>query len=74
MGVLKEKEVTLINQQHLLPLTAHYSANDYNGEKAFDNPLFIKTNRILTFMWGYLQLGFKNGIQQRLLGDNKTVN
>lgn len=37
-----------------IPLTAHYSANDYNGEKAFDNPLFIKTNRILTFMWGIL--------------------
>lgn len=37
-----------------IPLTAHYSANDYNGESAFRNPLFIKTNRILTFMWGIL--------------------
>jgi len=37
-----------------IPLTAYYSANDYNGEKAFKNPLFIKTNRILTFMWGIL--------------------
>lgn len=37
-----------------IPLTAYYSANDYNGEKEFDNPLFIKTNRILTFMWGIL--------------------
>ena len=35
-----------------IPLTAHYSANDYSGERAFQNPLFIKTNRILTFMWG----------------------
>lgn len=39
-----------------IPLTAYYSANDYNGKKAFDNPLFIKTNRILTFMWGILYL------------------
>ena len=37
-----------------IPLTAYYSANNYNGEKAFKNPLFIKTNRILTFMWGIL--------------------
>ena len=37
-----------------IPLTAYYSANDYNGESAFHNPLFIKTNRILTFMWGIL--------------------
>ncbi len=37
-----------------IPLSAHYSANDYNGEKAFSNPLFIKTNYILTMMWGIL--------------------
>ena len=37
-----------------IPLTAHYSANDYNGESAFLNPLFIKTNLILTLMWGIL--------------------
>lgn len=37
-----------------IPLSAHYSANDYNGEKAFGNPLFIKTNAILTAMWGIL--------------------
>jgi len=39
-----------------IPLTAYYSANDYNGEIAFQNPLFIKTNRILTFMWGILYI------------------
>lgn len=39
-----------------VPLTAHYSANDYNGESAFSNPLFIKTNRILTLMWGILYI------------------
>jgi len=37
-----------------IPLSAHYSANDYSGEKAFKNPLFIKTNYILTMMWGIL--------------------
>lgn len=39
-----------------IPLTAYYSANDYNGESALSNPLFIKTNWILTLMWGVLYL------------------
>ena len=39
-----------------IPLTAHYSMNDYNGETALTNPLFVKTNRILTLMWGILYL------------------
>ncbi len=39
-----------------VPLTAHYSMNDYNGEKALKNPLFIKTNWILTLCWGVLYL------------------
>lgn len=39
-----------------IPLTAHYSMNDYNGEDALNNPLFMKTNRILTLMWGILYL------------------
>ncbi len=39
-----------------IPLTAHYSMNDYGGEKALENPLFVKTNRILTFAWGILYL------------------
>ena len=38
------------------PLTAFYSASGYGGERAFDNPLFIKTNRILTAAWGVLYL------------------
>jgi len=37
-----------------IPLTAHYSMNDYNGEKALDNPLFMRTNRVLTALWGVL--------------------
>lgn len=39
-----------------IPLTAHYSMNDYNGESALSNPIFVKTNRILTFVWGALYL------------------
>ncbi len=39
-----------------IPLTAFYSNSGYGGEKAFGNPLFIKTNRILTLAWGALYL------------------
>lgn len=39
-----------------IPLTAHYSMNQYDGERALSNPLFIKTNRILTLLWGILYL------------------
>lgn len=39
-----------------IPLTANYSMNNYGGEKAFQNPLFIKTNRILTACWGALYI------------------
>ena len=30
--------------------------NDYDGEKALDNPIFMRTNKILTAMWGILYL------------------
>lgn len=39
-----------------LPLSAHYSKEDYNGDEALDNPLFIKTNLILTACWGVLYI------------------
>jgi len=39
-----------------IPLTAYYSQNDYGGEGMLSNPLFIKTNRILTLCWGVLYL------------------
>lgn len=38
-----------------VPLTAHYSVNDYSGNM-MENPIFIKTNRILTLCWGVLYL------------------
>lgn len=39
-----------------IPLTAYYSQNDYGGEGMLQNPLFIRTNRILTLCWGILYL------------------
>ncbi|MCL2460030.1 MAG: flavodoxin family protein [Euryarchaeota archaeon] len=39
-----------------IPLTAYYSQNSYGGDKALDNPLFMRTNRILTACWGVLFL------------------
>ncbi|MCL1965326.1 MAG: flavodoxin family protein [Firmicutes bacterium] len=39
-----------------IPLTAHYSAAKYGADSAFDNPIFIQTNRILTAAWGVLYL------------------
>lgn len=39
-----------------VPLTAHYSKNGYNGDAALRNPIFMKTNRILTAAWGILYL------------------
>lgn len=39
-----------------IPLTAYYSMNQYHGEDALRNPLFVKTNRILTLLWGILYL------------------
>lgn len=39
-----------------VPLTARYSMQDYGGESALNNALFIRTNRLLTFTWGILYL------------------
>ncbi len=30
--------------------------NQYNGEEALENPIFMRTNRILTLLWGVLYL------------------
>jgi len=40
-----------------IPLCAWYSSNRYGGDEAFDNPLFISTNRIIAVIWGILYLG-----------------
>ncbi|WP_283170395.1 SCP2 sterol-binding domain-containing protein [Curtanaerobium respiraculi] len=39
-----------------IPLSAHYSMSGYGFEKAFSNPLFVSTNRILSCCWGVLYL------------------
>lgn len=39
-----------------IPLSACYSMNNYGVEKALSNPLFMRTNRILTACWGILYL------------------
>ncbi len=39
-----------------IPLTANYSMNSYGGKDALKNALFLKTNRILTMLWGILYL------------------
>lgn len=39
-----------------LPLSAWYSINSYRGEREWENPLFLRTNRILTACWGALYL------------------
>lgn len=39
-----------------IPLSAEYSMNDYGGDKALRNPIFMRTNRILTVAWGALYL------------------
>jgi len=46
----------LISGFSKFPLTAMYSSKNYDGEEAFDNPLFMKTNKILTITWGVLYL------------------
>ncbi|MEY8354273.1 flavodoxin family protein [Lachnospiraceae bacterium 54-53] len=39
-----------------IPLTAYYSMYGHGEEKALKNPLFMRTNRILTACWGGLYL------------------
>ena len=46
--------ISLVNR---VPLCAWYSSNGYGGDTAFDNPLFISTNRIITAVWGIMYLG-----------------
>lgn len=39
-----------------VPLTAYYSSDSFGGKSALENPLFIKTNRIITFYWALLYM------------------
>jgi len=42
----------LISSFTKIPITAYYSNKDYGGEQAYDNPMFMKTNQILSITWG----------------------
>lgn len=46
----------LISMATKTPLSAHYSARGYGADRAFQNPLFMKTNHILTGVWGLMYL------------------
>lgn len=74
LGLLQVDQTVLVCLSYLLfgimwllsvfakiPLTAYYSANRYNGKAALQNPLFIKTNRILTGAWGAVYLALSVG-------------
>ena len=37
-----------------IPLSAHYSKEKYHGDAAYQNPVFMRTNLILTLAWGLL--------------------
>lgn len=39
-----------------IPITVWYSMKNYGDNSALENPLFIRTNRILSFAWGVLYL------------------
>jgi putative NADPH-quinone reductase/putative sterol carrier protein len=39
-----------------IPLSAWYSADSYGGDAAFNNPLFILTNKIISIVWGAVYL------------------
>jgi multimeric flavodoxin WrbA/putative sterol carrier protein len=39
-----------------VPLSACYSSEKFGGESALENPLFLKTNRMITDGWGILYL------------------
>lgn len=48
--------IWLLSTFTAIPLTAYYSMNDYGGDGMLENPIFIKTNVILTRLWGILYI------------------
>lgn len=39
-----------------IPLSAHYSKSSYGGDQAFQNVIFVTTNRIICAVWGITYL------------------
>lgn len=56
LGYLLYGLLWLLSLRGPLPITAYYSAYDYGGEGMFRNPLFLRTNAILTAAWGGVYL------------------
>lgn len=46
----------LLSLRGRLPITAYYSAHDYGGAGMLRNSLFVRTNAILTAVWGAVYL------------------
>lgn len=46
----------LVSSFFKTPLTAYYSKENYGGDSALKNPLFMYTNRVLTIAWGVLYM------------------
>lgn len=46
----------LISSFRPIPLSAHYSKLDFGGDAAFDNPIFMKTNRVISRAWGLVYM------------------
>lgn len=44
-----------------IPLSAHYSKEKYHGDAAYQNPVFMRTNLILTLAWGLLYAASAGG-------------
>lgn len=44
----------LVSCSTAIPLSAHYVKENYHGDDALQNPVFMKTNRILSCCWGSL--------------------
>ena len=46
----------LVSALWLMPLSAYYVKGSYGGDKALNNAIFIKTNRIICLVWGITYL------------------
>lgn len=50
--------IWIIGAINKIPLTANYSSSKIGGVAAYSNPIFMKTNRMLTALWGGLFILF----------------
>jgi hypothetical protein len=59
-GINKNKnnfiETITVAEKNIEPLCAWYSSEAWGGDAAFENPLFILTNKIICIGWGSIYL------------------